>query len=475
MITQNLTKELFKIATEKEMDFADIYAENTHSTSVVCEEDKIEYISSGVDKGVGIRFITGEETLYASTNDFSPKKLKGLALELCSSYESKRGKERGNKKCLDVFTYEHLNNEKKQLNNIRKMPDNIPIGKKVQLVNSANNAARNIDSRIKQVKVVYNNIIKEVIVANSFGLYNCEKRVYTTFLIKVVAFDGKTIQTGSEIVGGLIGFELFDNYNVEILSCIAAKRAINLLSAPKVLAGNMSVILSAQAGGTMIHEAIGHSLEADLVQKGLSPAYAGRKGQKIGSELITVIDDPTLFSKRGSYLFDDEGIPARKNVLVENGILKNYLYDLFSAWKDNTKSTGNGRRASYRFKPIPRMSNTYIAPGKEDPQDIMKAQEEGLLVKKMGGGEVNTANGDFVFEVEEGYEIVNGRIGSLVRGATLIGNGPEVLNSIDKVGSDLGFNIGTCGKDGQGVPVSDGQPTLRIPKIIVGGTTQGKK
>ncbi|MCK4532878.1 TldD/PmbA family protein [bacterium] len=474
MITQNLTKELFKIAAEKEMDFADVYAENTHSTSVICEENKIEYVSSGVDKGVGIRFITGEETLYASTNDFSPKKLKGLVVELCSSYEFKREKERGKKKCLDVFSYEHLNDENNKLNNIKKMPDNIPMEEKVQLVNLANNAARNIDSRIKQVKVIYNNIIKEVIVANSFGLYNCEKRVYTTFSVRAIAFDGKIIQTGSETIGGLVGFELFDNYNVEILSCRAAKRAVNLLSAPEVLAGNMPVILSSQAGGTMIHEAIGHSLEADLVQKGVSPAYAGRKGQKIGSELITVIDDPTLFSKRGSYLFDDEGIPARKNVLVENGVLKNYLYDLFSAWKDNTKSTGNGRRASYRFKPIPRMSNTYIASGKEDPQDIIKTQEKGLLVKKMGGGEVNTANGDFVFEVEEGYEIINGRVGALVRGATLIGNGPEVLNSIDKVGRDLGFNIGTCGKDGQGVPVSDGQPTLRIPKIIIGGTTKEK-
>ena len=475
MFTQNLANELFKIALGKGADFADIYVENTCSTNIICEENKIEYISSGTDKGLGIRFLTGEKTLYASSNDFSPKKLRGLSENLLLSCECRTNKEKGKKKCLDVFTYEHLNNEKNELYNIKKLPDMIPIDEKIKLVNLANKAARKVDVKVKQVKVICNNVIKEIIVANSFGLYNCEKRIYTTFLISVVASDGKIIQTSHELIGGLLGFELFDSYDIESLSSGVAKRAVNLLNAPQVIAGSMPVILSAEAGGTMIHEAIGHSLEADLVQKGVSPAYAGKKGKKIGSELITVIDDPTLFTKRGSYLFDDEGIPARRNILVENGILKNYLYDLFSAWKDNTKSTGNGRRASYRFKPIPRMSNTFIAPGKEDPQNIIKAQERGLLVKKMGGGEVNTANGDFVFEVEEGYEIINGKVGPLVRGAILIGNGPEVLNSIDKVGNDLGFNIGTCGKDGQGVPVSDGQPTLRIPQIIVGGTTKTKR
>jgi TldD protein len=186
-----------------------------------------------------------------------------------------------------------------------------------------------------------------------------------------------------------------------------------------------------------------------------------------------VLDDRTLPGLRGSYRFDDEGSTAQRTVLVENGILKNFLYDVYTADKDSVKSTGNGRRESYHHKPIPRMSNTYIAPGSHDPGEILKSVKSGIFVVKMGGGQVNTANGDFIFEVEEGYEIKDGRQGRMLRNASLIGNGPDVLNSIDMVGSDLGWQPGTCGKDGQGVPVTDGQPTLRIPKITVGGSTQG--
>jgi len=220
----------------------------------------------------------------------------------------------------------------------------------------------------------------------------------------------------------------------------------------------------------MIHEAIGHSLEADSVQKKVSPAYAGMLGKRVTSEIVSVVDDPTIPNFRGSFHFDDEGTPAQKTVLVEKGFLRNYLYDRLTARKDGTKSTGNGRRESYHHQPIPRMSNTYILPGEQDPEEIIRSVDKGFLVKKMGGGQVNTANGDFVFEVEEGYEIANGKVGEMLRGATLIGNGPEVLNSILCLGNDLGFNIGTCGKYGQLVPVTDGQPTIRIKKLTVGGT-----
>jgi TldD protein len=205
-----------------------------------------------------------------------------------------------------------------------------------------------------------------------------------------------------------------------------------------------------------------------LAQQGLS-VYSNKVGEKVASSLITVVDDPTLPQRRGSYPFDDEGVPSRRTLLVEKGILKSYLYDRLSALKDGVKSTGNGRRESYQHKPIPRMSNTMILAGKMKPEEIIRSVEKGLFVKKMGGGQVNTVNGDFVFEVSEGYLIEKGSVSEPVRGAILIGNGPQVLKEIDRVGDDLGFGIGTCGKDGQGVPVGDAQPTLRIPELVVGG------
>jgi TldD protein len=276
------------------------------------------------------------------------------------------------------------------------------------------------------------------------------------------------VQTGYDAVGGLIGMELFDATSFESVAENAARRAVMMLSARKAPAGRMPVVLSSAAGGTMIHEAVGHGLEADLAQTGLS-VYSGKRGQPIASPLITVVDDATLPGKRGSFRFDDEGSDAERTVLVDRGVLATFMYDRLTAMKDNARSTGNGRRESYKHRPIPRMTNTMIVPGQSDPAEILRSTPSGLFVKKMGGGQVNTVNGDFVFEVSEGYLIENGAIGEPVRGATLIGNGPQVLMSIDRVGSDLGYSIGTCGKDGQGSPVSDAQPTLRIPEIVVGG------
>ncbi len=218
----------------------------------------------------------------------------------------------------------------------------------------------------------------------------------------------------------------------------------------------------------MIHEAIGHGLEADLAQQGLS-VYSKKIGERVASPVITVIDDATLPNRRGSFCFDDEGTPSMRNILVKNGVLTGYLYDKYTAMVDGTTSTGNGRRESYESRPIPRMTNTLIAPGTLDPADVIRSIPHGLLVKKMGGGQVNTVTGDFVFEVQEGYKIVDGMMEEPIRGATLVGNGPEVLLSIDLVASDIGFSIGMCGKDSQGVPVSDALPTLRIPEIVVGG------
>ena len=230
----------------------------------------------------------------------------------------------------------------------------------------------------------------------------------------------------------------------------------------------MPVVISSEAGGTMIHEAIGHGLEADLVQQGLS-VYSNKIGQQIASPMVTIIDDSTLQGKRGSFRFDDEGVPSQRTVLVDKGILKGYMHSRLTAMREGIPSTGNGRRQSYKHRPIPRMSNTFIAEGNGSPDEIIRSVGKGFFVKKMGGGQVNTVTGEFVFEVTEGYLLEKGVIGEPVRGATLIGNGPEVLTSIDMVGNDMGFAIGTCGKDAQGVPVSDAMPTVRIPEMVVGG------
>jgi TldD protein len=473
--------EILKIALNGGGDFADIYIENKFTNEVGYEDNRIEKIISGQDVGAGIRLISGESSIYASTNRVTEIGLKELAKEIAGNFP-KSEKTRKGKFSFSSDSNRQLSNESraKIIHRIKKLPAEVPIEEKIGLVLLGNEIAREVDrDRINQVSINYSDTTMDITIANlshssKYGTINgnCikEKRIYTTYLVNVVARQGEIIQTGYESVGGLVGFELFDKYDLKKIVQKAAERAVKMLFARKAPTGERAVVLTSAAGGTMIHEAIGHSLEADSVQKKVSPAYAGVLGKRVSSELVTVVDDPTIPNHRGSFHFDDEGTPGQKTILVERGILKNYLYDRFTAQKDGTKSTGNGRRESYRHQPIPRMSNTYILPGEHEPEEIIRSVEKGLLVKKMGGGQVNTANGDFVFEVKEGYEIINGKVGEMLRGASLIGNGSEVLNSIEMVGTDLGFNIGTCGKNGQLVPVSDGQPTIRIKKLTIGGT-----
>ena len=473
--------EILKIALGRGGDFADIYVENKFINQVGCEDNRVDKIISGQDVGAGIRVISGESSIYASTNRLKEVELKELAKEVASNLpESGKTGRKGSTFPSDRNPRSSKENRTNIVHKIEKPPTEVPIEEKIRLVLLGNRIAREVDrNRIKQVSINYSDTTMDITIANlspyqKYGVANScwveEKRIYTTYLVKVVAQEGQIIQTGYEPLGGLVGFELFDRYDIKKIAREAAQRAVKMLFAKRAPTGEMAVVLTSAAGGTMIHEAIGHSLEADSVQKKVSPAYARMLGKRVTSQLVTVVDDPTIPNYRGSFHFDDEGTPAQKTILVEKGILRNYLYDRFTAQKDGTKSTGNGRRETYSHQPIPRMSNTYILPGDCRPEEIIRSVNKGLLVKKMGGGQVNTANGDFVFEVEEGYEIINGNVGELLRGATLIGNGPEVLNSIVMVGSDLGFNIGTCGKDGQLVPVTDGQPTIRIKKLTIGGT-----
>jgi TldD protein len=339
-------------------------------------------------------------------------------------------------------------------------------------VRAAEAAARAVDPRIRQVKVTYGDRLQEVFIASSLGLEVSDARPYIVLAVHCVAADGDLVQTGYETAGGLAGLELLEESDPEEVARIAARRALLQLEADPAPGGSMPVVLGASAGGTMIHEAVGHGLEGDHINENMS-VYAGKLGQQVASPLVSVADDSTIPGRRGSYGFDDEGVPSQNTLLIEKGVLKAYMQDRLSAFKMGAEPTGNGRRESYRFRPVPRMSNTLILSGDDDPQAVLSETPSGLYVAKMGGGQVNTVNGDFVFEVAEGYLIENGAIGKPVRGATLTGNGPKVLMEIDRVANDLGYSLGTCGKDGQGSPVADAQPTLRIPNLVVGGMHQG--
>ncbi|MEW6107915.1 MAG: TldD/PmbA family protein [Nitrospirota bacterium] len=459
MINKELQLKLLKKTLFNGGDYADIFIEHRKQTSLIIEDGKIEKITTGVEAGAGIRLICNGKTAYAFTNDLSEESLLRAASETRNAADGKSGIS-----VVDLRIIKPSFDFK-----IRLFPDDVPIERKISIAGKADSIARSFDNRVKQITAIYRDSVQNIYVATSDGIIAEDERVYTSAVLQVIATHNSIIQTGYENIGGLTGFELFEEHNIEEISRKAAMRAITMLTARKAPGGRMPVVIASNAGGTMIHEAIGHGLEADLAQQGLS-VFSNKIGSQVASNLITVIDDSTLPNKRGSFRFDDEGTPSQKTVLVEKGILKNYMYDRLTAMKDGTLSTANGRRESYQYPPIPRMTNTYIAGGDISPEQILRLTEKGLLVEKMGGGQVNTVTGDFVFDVQEGYLIEKGSKGDPVRGATLTGNGPQILRSIDMVGGDLGFSIGTCGKDAQGVPVSDAMPTIRIPEIVVGGS-----
>ncbi|MBF0538199.1 MAG: TldD/PmbA family protein [Nitrospirae bacterium] len=458
MLDEGLCSELIRTALSRGGQYADVYFEHKTPLSITMEDQRIEKISTGMECGVGIRVIFNNKTAYAYTNDMDINSLRECALTV-----SRAVNDNTTSTVVDLTRLRPAVNH-----NVIHPPDTVPMEKKIALITRANSAVRKTSDKIVQVSISYMDSTKTVLVANSEGNLCQETRVQTLFVINVIAKEDSVIQTGYETIGGSVGFELFDGINVEAIALKAAIRAVGMLRARRISGGRMPVVISSEAGGTMIHEAIGHGLEADLAQQGLS-VYSGKKGQLIASPLITVIDDATLPGRRGSCVFDDEATASQRNVLVQDGVITQYMYDRLTAMRDGVRSSGNGRRQSYQSRPIPRMTNTYLASGESSVDDVIRSTANGLFVKKMGGGQVNTVTGDFVFDVQEGFLIKDGIIDEPVRGATLCGNGPAVLNSIDMIANDLGFAIGTCGKDGQGVPVSDAMPTVRIPDIVVGG------
>ncbi len=440
-------------------DLADVFWETTRSATVVLEAGRVEEARSAVRQGAGIRVVEGEAEAYGYRTAPDPDALVELASEVARlrpdgvpAEPAASAPAEGPGPEGDPFAH-------------------LDLGARADLARRLDRVARGVDPRVVQVRVVYRDHAQEVWVAPSDGPPVRDLRTGFYLGVLVVARDERGAQTGYEAVAASRGWEQFDEESPEEAALAAARRAVRLLEAPRAPGGRMPVVIAGEAGGTMIHEAVGHGLEADLVLQGHS-VYAGRLGERVASDRITVVDDPTLPGRRGSYRFDDEGTPARRAVLIEQGVLRGFLHSRSTARRMGAAPTGHGRRESFAHRPIPRMANTFIAPGPDEPGEILRDTPSGLYVTRMGGGQVDTVSGDFVFEVAEGFRIENGRVGEPVRGATLVGNGPRVLLAIDRVGSDLGFSVGTCGKDGQGVPVADAQPTLRIPEMVVGGEAE---
>ena len=440
-------------------EYGELFYEEVRSLSVHREDGKVERVLSGTDSGIGIRLICREKTFYAFTNECEERTVLSLANDL-----SRYADGGGVPAVLPATPH-----AARGPSAVRIPPGSREIGDKVALVTNMDRIARGMSREIRQVRATYGEAERWIEVAAHPGVFASDAQTFMLLTVQCVAGNESGLTMGYETGGGTCGWEFLEEVLPESLARKAAERAVRALTAGRIGGGRMPVVLSSEAGGTMVHEAIGHGLEADLARRGMS-VYRDSRGKQVASPLVSIVDDATVSGKRGSFGVDDEGTPGQRTVLVEGGVLKGFLYDRLLAMKEGVRSTGNGRRESYRHKPLPRMTNTIILPGNTPPEEIVRSVDRGLLVRKMGGGQVNTVTGDFMFEVAEGYRIENGRRGEPVRGATITGNGPEALSMIDMVGSDLGFALGTCGKEGQGVPVGDAQPTLRFgpPYITVG-------
>jgi TldD protein len=358
---------------------------------------------------------------------------------------------------------------------IKRPFDIMDAKSKSALLHQMDRAAREYNPSVKQVTIELSELRRKVWIFNSDGVWAEDDRSFLEYWIGVTAQRNGRLQQVSDGFGAQSGLELLDVQDPIAFIVDIAQSAVRMLDARPAPAGEMTVVITNGWGGVLFHEACGHAMEADFVMKGAS-AYQGLVGKQVASPLITAIDDGSIPGRRGSYRFDDEGTPSSKTVLIEEGILREYMWDIAEARQAGHGLTGNGRRESYRHMPMPRMSNTYLAGGPHDPEEIIRSVKRGLFVRRLGGGQADTARGDFVFSVTEGYMIENGRVTSPVRGATIIGNGPQILRQIDMMGTDFALDDGhgRCGK-GQWVRVSVGQPTIRVPKLVVGGTQKGRE
>ncbi len=463
LIDESVLEGVLATALRSGGEFAEVFAEDRRGTGARLDDGRVEDLASGRERGAGIRVVTGETTGFAHTSDLSEAGLRAAAEAAAAAARRGGG---------GVRTVALTRVEAPAPSTVAVLPEGVAKADKVALLRRADEAARRSGGSIRQVSAVYGDSRRRILVANSEGVLASDDQVKTRFAISCVASGDTGMQTGRESVGATVGYELFDDVSVEELAEAAAARAITKLSARPAPSGSLPVVIKQGSGGVLFHEACGHGLEADHIAKELS-VFAGKVGELVASPLVTLVDDGTMGPEWGAIAIDDEGHPAARNVLIENGVLTDYMWDWLRARKEGRASSGNGRRESYRDLPMVRMTNTFVLAGSEDPDEIIRQTPHGVYVAQLGGGQVNTVTGDFVFGMTEAYLIEEGRITEPLRDANLIGNGPEVLRNIDVVGSDFAMGSpGTCGKNGQGVPVGDGQPTLRVAALTVGGTAR---
>ena len=443
--------------------YSDVIFQRRTITQIRFEDGRVDDISVGLDSGAGVRVIRGDLAAYAHTDLVDRDNLTRAALAAREALKHASGGT-----ALNVQVPEREIGSQPVC---RPGEGSAEIRQLADHLSACDESARSLGKEIRQVTAVHMGYREEELLVNSLGEVREGTCQRTRLIVQVVASRDGVIQVGQEAPGSLSGPDFYGSIDPAEVAERAARRALTMLDALPAPTGRMPVVLNSGTGGVLLHEACGHGFEVDHVHKGAS-VYGGKVGEKVANAAVSAADDPSIFALWGSYDFDDEGTPSGETVLIDDGILQGYLYGRHEAMKDNRESTGNGRRQSFRFSPIPRMSNTYIKAGEAAPEDIIASTKRGLYARKMGGGQVDPVTGDYVFSVSEGYLIENGKLGPPARGAVLIGNGPQTLEIIDAVGNDLSFEEGTCGKDGQGVPVTTGCPTFRISELTVGGTEQ---
>ncbi|MBG0763598.1 MAG: TldD/PmbA family protein [Tissierellales bacterium] len=458
MINKKIIENVIEAALSTGGDFAEIFIEDKKGIGINMISGKTENIMSGRDYGIGIRIFKDFNSVYAYTNKSDESTLIQTAKKASKALLGE-----------NIISRSLINNMKIEQNHkIEIKPSEIPTKKKIEAMRRAYESAKGFDDIISQVTVNYQDYNQKIAVANSEGIYVEDERTRTRLAIGAVATKDGEMQSGSSSPGAQQGFEFIENLDLEWHGKEAARIAKTMVEADYSPSGKMPVIIHNGFGGVIFHEACGHGLEATSVAKNNS-VFAEKIGEKVASDIVTAVDDGTIPNEWGSSNIDDEGNPTQKNILIENGILKGYMIDKLNGRRMNMEPTGSSRRQSYKYPPTSRMTNTFIASGKSNFDEIISSTEKGLFAKYMGGGSVNPATGEFNFAVMEGYLVENGKIIKPVRGATLIGKGINILKKIDMVGDNLSFGQGMCGSSSGSVPANVGQPTIRVSEITVGG------
>lgn len=458
MLEKSLVEKILNEALSTGGDFAEIFVEKKNNCGLYMIDGKIESSLSGRDFGIGIRIFKDLYSVYGYTNDMTEENLLKTARKIAEAVKGTRA---------DI-TINLLKQDIENYNKIEIYPETVLKKNKIDIMRRGYVAAKEYDSEISQVRVSYSDSKQNILVANSEGIWAEDERVRGRIRIESVASNGTEMQTGSMGPGASKGFEFFEKMDVESYGREASRIAKTILHADYSPSGKMPVIIDNGFGGVIFHEACGHGLEATSVAKGNS-VFAGKIGEMIASPVVSAVDDGTIPNEWGTINIDDEGTPSRRNLLIENGILKGYMVDKLNGRRMGMASTGSGRRESYKYAPTSRMTNTFILNGKSSLDEMISSVEKGIYAKYMGGGSVNPATGNFNFAVMEGYLIENGKITSPVRGATLIGSGSEILKKIEMVGNNLAYGQGMCGSVSGSICTNVGQPAIKVSEITVGG------